>query len=199
MALIKFFEGRQSIPEVTHVYDMDNIDYIGNGDINLKILGYSFKGQPIRSPENNIYNAFISSPDTQSMFGEISFTYNTFQSLTGGGERSLATLFPPFDGFETDFTVESENIMMVYIPPILKPGCFDIILTNCAGYTRISDVYGKFICTDPNNTLTYHDPEERRKINKPEVLEPDIDIDLDKGINKKTEKKRFAGDTKCDI
>jgi len=199
MALIKFFEGRQSIPEVTHVYDRDNIEYIRNGDINLRILGYSFKGQPIRAPENNVYSAFITSPDTQSMFGIVSNTYSTFQNLTGGGERSLAVLFPTFTGFETEFNVESENKMTVYIPPILEAGCFDIILANCAGYTRISDVYGEFICTDPNNTLTYHDPGKRRKINEPEVLEPDIDIDLDKGINKKTEKKRFAGDTKCDI
>ena len=203
MALIKFFEGRQSIPEVTHVYDRDNIEYIKNGDVNLKILGYSFKNQPIRAPENNVYNAFINAVDTQAMFGIESNTYSMFQNLTGGGDRSLAVLFPTFTGFATEFNVESENVMTVYIPPILEAGCFDIILTNGAGYTRISDVYGEFICTDPENTLTYYDPDERRVLNEPETLDipelPDIDIGINKGINKKTEKKRFAGDTKCNI
>ena len=157
-SLIKILEGRQSIPEITHIYDYDNPTYLADGNVDLKVTGYSFNNRPTREPRANNeyrvnrgfneYRVYISCTDSQTMFNIASETVDIFQNLTVGGDKSLAILFPAFSGFQTTFEVTNENIMHVHIPPVLVRGCFEIILLNRAGYTRSSQALGSYACTD---------------------------------------------------
>ena len=195
---LKILQGRQSIPEITHIFDYDNPSYLSAGDVNLEVWGYSLTGLPNRDPDNNIYQAFITCTDSQAMFNRPSSEVNLFPNLTAGGDRSLAVLFPKFTGFETTFQVLSENKMLVYIPSIVKHGCFEIILLNRAGYTRSGAAMGKYACTQSDLPDNWSSPIGLLKQSGENILrQGDTSILINVGDNPSEEIDRYAGDTPC--
>ena len=199
MALIKILEGRQSIPEITHIYDYNDHVALKNGNIKLEILGYSFSGLPSKDPTNNIFNAYIRSSNSTAMFGISSLEVDMFKNITTGGSRSLAVLFPSFTAFEVTYNILSENIMTIDVPPIYEDGCFDIILLNRAGYTSSSQALGTFACTTSDLDTNYEAPLGLLKQSGENILsEHGDDILINLGANPTEENPRIAGDTVCD-
>jgi hypothetical protein len=197
MPLIKILEGRQSIPEITHIYNYNDPDYIKDGDVNLSITGYSFGTLPRNDVDNNIYEVYIVCNDSTSMFNKASTVVDYFSKLTVGEDRSLAALFPAFTGFPTTFTIESENTMTVYIPTVYTSGCFDIILLNRAGYTSAASTLGSYACTEPG--ITHSIPRGLLEETGDFILEETGDHILEEtGEDGPGENPRFAGNTSCD-
>lgn len=195
---IKILEGRQSIPEITHIFDYDNPAYLSAGNVNLEVWGYSLTSLPNRDTDNNVYQVFIGCTDSPAMFNKISSEVNLFPNLTAGGDRSLSVLFPKFTGFETTFRVLTENKMMVYIPPIVNHGCFEIILLNRAGYTRSGAALGKYACTQVNLPDNWEAPKGLLKQSGENILrQGENTILINTGANPSEEIDRLAGDTPC--
>jgi hypothetical protein len=200
MPLIKILEGRQSIPEMTHIFDYDNPSYLSGGDVNLEVWGYSFNNLPNRDRANNEYKVYIGCTSSTTMFSLTSKDIDLFPDLTVGGDRSLAVLFPKFKGFETTFNVITENKMTVYIPPVINPGCFEIILLNRAGYTSSAEIFGKYACTQDGLDDDYVAPIGLlRQSGANLIQEGDGEgiILIQTGLNPQEEVDRYAGDTPC--
>ena len=49
--------------------------------------------------------------------------------------------YPPISACETTFDTVSENEIIVNIPPVYKTGMIDIIISNPAGYGKLTPVY----------------------------------------------------------
>lgn len=198
MALIKILEGRQSIPEITHIFNYNDPTYLQGGGVPLRILGYSFEGIPGQDPTNNIFNAYISCNDSTAMFNRDSEAIDKFKNITNGGDKSLSVLFPEFTGFEVTYNILSQNIVIVNIPPIYRDGCFDIILLNRAGYTRSSQALGSYACTT-DAPLNFEAPVGILKQTGENILsQKGSDILINRGANKIKENSRRAGDIACE-
>ena len=72
---------------------------------------------------------------------------------------SLSADFPGFTGQQVNFIIKNENVLDVYIPPIVASGVLDIIIMNRAGYGKLSPTYARTQWTDYNlqNKLIYVD------------------------------------------
>jgi hypothetical protein len=49
--------------------------------------------------------------------------------------------YPPISACETSFDIVTENELIVNIPAVFKPGMIDIVISNPAGYGKLTPVY----------------------------------------------------------
>lgn len=49
--------------------------------------------------------------------------------------------YPPISAHETDFDIITENELIVNIPAVYSPGMIDIVISNPAGYGKLTPVY----------------------------------------------------------
>lgn len=104
--------GRPTITHLSHNYIQPNSKY------SVLVTGYSL---------NHTTNVYLSSNTDL-------FEHKYIQTHTDAA-------YPPISAYETTFTIVSENELIVNIPAVEKTGMIDVILTNPAGYGKLTPTY----------------------------------------------------------
>jgi hypothetical protein len=89
----------------------------------------------------NVYGSFIRGISSAYLSGD----NNSYPSLSNvlvdqfSTFPTLSAEFPAFNGFQIPFAINSENAIVISIPPPLSAGFFDIIFVNNVGYSQLTN------------------------------------------------------------